>query len=115
MTHGGGSTRHPGSQRRPGRAAPRPCPAAAVRPGVEGDLSRGGESGDMLMKALSRVALVLAAAVAVTGLWQGPARAQGGPGGGGLTGTTCGQSYTPGCTVTVGTPGGPGGPGSPGT
>ena len=69
----------------------------------------------MLMKALSRVALVLAAAVAVAGLWQGPARAQGGPGGGGLTGTTCGQSYTPGCTVSVGTPGSPGGPGSPGT
>ena len=75
-------------QRRPGRAAPHLRPAAAVRPGVESDLSRGGESGDMLMKALSRVALVLAAAVAVTGLWQGPASATGGPGGGGFGGTT---------------------------
>ena len=69
----------------------------------------------MLMQALSRVALVLAAVVAVTVLWQGPASATGGPGGGGLGGTTCGQSYTPGCKITAGSPGSPGGPGSPGT
>ena len=69
----------------------------------------------MLMQALGRVALVLAAVVAVTVLWQGPARATGGPGGGGLGGTTCGQSYTPGCKITAGSPGSPGGPGSPGT
>ena len=67
------------------------------------------------MKTLSRVALVLAAVVAVTVLWQGPASATGGPGGGGLGGTTCGQSYTPGCKITAGSPGSPGGPGSPGT
>ena len=67
----------------------------------------------MLMRALMRAALVMVAAVTVTGSWQVPASAKGDPPGGGLGGTQCGQSYTPGCTVTAGTPGSSG-PGSPG-
>jgi len=68
----------------------------------------------MLMQALRRAALVIAAVVVVTGSWQTAANAKGNPPGGGFGGTQCGQSYTPGCTVTVGTPGS-GGTGGPGT
>jgi len=67
----------------------------------------------MLMHALMRAAVVMVAAVIVTGSWQVPASAKGNPPGGGFGGTQCGQSYTPGCTVTAGTPGSSG-PGSPG-
>jgi hypothetical protein len=60
----------------------------------------------MLMRALMRAAMVIVAAAIVTGSWQAPASATGNPsGGGGFGGTQCGQSYTPGCTVTAGTPG----------
>ncbi len=58
----------------------------------------------MLMQALRRASLVIAAVVIVTGSWQTAASAGGSPGGG-FGGTQCGQSYTPGCTVTAGTPG----------
>jgi len=57
----------------------------------------------MLRHALARAAVVITAVVIVSGLWQGAASA-GGPPGGGFGGTLCGQSYTPGCTVTAGTP-----------
>jgi hypothetical protein len=66
----------------------------------------------MLTRTLRRAALVIAAAVIVTGLWQTAASAGGNPGGG-FGGTQCGQSYTPGCTVTAGAPG-KSGTGSPG-
>jgi len=67
----------------------------------------------MLTHALMRAAVMIAAAVIVTGSWQVPASAKGNPPGGGFGGTQCGQSYTPGCTVTAGTPGSSG-PRSPG-
>jgi len=59
----------------------------------------------MLTRALTRAAAVIAAVAAVTGLWVTPARAGGSPGGV-FGGTQCGQSNTPGCTVTAGTAGG---------
>jgi hypothetical protein len=65
----------------------------------------------MLTQALRRAGLVLAATVIVASSWQTAASAGGG---GGFGGTTCGQSYTPGCTVTAGNPGSPGGPGTGG-
>jgi hypothetical protein len=68
----------------------------------------------MLMQALKRAGMVLAAVVIVTGSWPAAASAQGRPGGGGFGGTQCGQSYTPGCTVTAGSPGS-GSTGDPGT
>jgi hypothetical protein len=58
----------------------------------------------MLIHGLMRAAAVIVAVVIVTGSWQVPASAAGGPPGGGFGGTQCGQSYTPGCTVTAGTP-----------
>ena len=58
----------------------------------------------MLTRALRRAAVVIVAAAAISGLWLAPASAGGGPPGG-FGGTQCGQSYTPGCTVTAGTPG----------
>lgn len=67
---------------------------------------------------IRRAAVVLAAAALFSGSWQAVASTKGGPsGGGGLSGVLCGQSYTPGCTVTAGSPGssgsgaGPTGPG----
>jgi hypothetical protein len=66
---------------------------------------------------MKRVAVVGAAVVILTGLWQAAAGAKGGPAGGGFGGTQCGQSYTPGCTVIAGSPGsspGEGGSGSGG-
>ena len=58
----------------------------------------------MLSARLMRAAVVIVAVVIVTGSWQVSASAAGGPPGGGFGGTQCGQSYTPGCTVTAGTP-----------
>jgi hypothetical protein len=58
----------------------------------------------MLRRAWMRAAVVIVAVVIVTGSWQVPTGATGNPPGGGFGGTQCGQSYTPGCTVTAGTP-----------
>lgn len=65
---------------------------------------------------LHRPAFSVAAALVLLSLTRGAAIAKGGPGSGGPLGSVqCGQSYTPGCTVTVGTAaGGTGGTGSSG-
>lgn len=59
-----------------------------------------------MLARLIRGAVVAAVAVALLALVQLPAQAGGGQGSGGPLGSVqCGQSYTPGCTVTAGTPG----------
>ena len=59
-----------------------------------------------MLTRLIRGAVVAAVAVALLALVQLPAQAGGGQGSGGPLGSVqCGQSYTPGCTVTAGTPG----------
>lgn len=65
----------------------------------------------MLRRVLMRAAAVSVAAVAAVSFLKGPASAGGGggSGGGGFGGTQCGQSYTPSCTVTAGSPGSSGG------
>jgi hypothetical protein len=63
----------------------------------------------MLIKALRSAVIVIAAALVLASLGQAAAHAStDSGGGGGFGGTTCGQSYTPGCTVTAGSPGGSG-------
>src|SRR5260370_19298865 len=59
-----------------------------------------------MLTRLIRGAVVAAVAVALLALVQLPAQAGGGQGSGGPLGSVQGgQSYTPGCTVTAGTPG----------
>jgi hypothetical protein len=59
----------------------------------------------MLTRTLARTGIVIAGALILAGSWQTAASASGTPGGGAFGGTQCGQDYTPGCTVTAGTPG----------
>jgi hypothetical protein len=54
---------------------------------------------------IRRAAVTLAAVVTTASVWPAAATAAGGPAGGGFSGTQCGQSYTPSCTVMAGSPG----------
>ena len=67
----------------------------------------------MLARVIRSAGCAVVAAAVVLALGQSAARAGGGPGGGGnpFGSVTCGQTYSPSCSLTAGSPGGPGGTG----